>query len=855
MKAKTMKEQPKKKRQPKEQPKKAEPVKPLLLREKIVNFMTEKLVKNPGTIAIVILFIVGLSMWQTLRLTINYNQLELIPQNIPSVVATKQIAKLTGGYGNLFIALRGSDVPKMKKAADDITADLRIIPEVRQVSCRQDISFIRDHIAYFIDTTDLREAFKLTKKKIRTMIYKEMGAKEDDVETDNRLKELVEKYKNVNSKFVDDKYNIDSSKEMILIVIDANGIPNDLDFSRKLLDNVDKVLNKYSSSNKLGIKLKEAYGEKSKPDDKATITYGITGEFKITYEDSMQMERAIAPVSIVAFIGILLFLFIVLRRPSQVILLMITLVMSVIMTYGFAKITLGELNTITSILAAILMGFGIDFGLYFILRFREEVTNRGDLKESIRQTYLHAGTSSFFSAITSASSFFVLTLADFKGFSHFGLMAGGGVLITAVMMYVFLPALYLIIDRVKPDFKKSLITNYKETKKADRKHSPYPFAARILVVSILFTVGIAWFATRIEFNYDSRKFMTGDTPALILQDEIEKRFGRKGLPSVIYAPTLEEAKNLHDDLINKEKYPHIQQVISIFTIVPPMEQQKETREILDDIEKFIKKIQADSPESMNDILKGENKEIFSIVQKALKTKPFTMKDVPPDLLKQFRPIPESGEKGYFTLIVPKGSVTDSKQTVEFTKQVGTINVDGKEYHATGHMILMANLAMIVIHDGKIFPLFVGGIILLILLVAYRDQRALLFAMAPLFVGMIWMLGFMYIVDWKINYVNIVVFPVVMGFGISNGIYLYNRYLENRSVMFALRHSGAAVAGSNITALIGWASLFVSGHRGMISMAELAVFGLASALLVSFTLMPALLQFSEDRKILIPKGKG
>ncbi len=848
MKVKTIKDQPRKKKQPKEQPKKADPAKKILVREKIVNFLTEKLVKNPGTIAILILFIVGLSLLQTLRLTINYNQLELIPQNLPSVVATKQIAKLTGGYGNLFIALRGNDVKNMKKTADELSADLRKIPEVRAVTCRQDISFIRDHLAYFIEVDDLEEAFSLMRKKIRTMTREQLGAKSDDSETDTRLKELVDKYKNVNSKFVDDEYNIDSSKEMLLIVIDANGIPNDLDFSRKLLSNVDAVLKKFNDTNARGIKLREAYGDKQKPADKSEITFGITGEFKITFEDSMQMERAILPTSIVAFIGILLFLFFVLRRPSQVILLMITLVMSVIMTYGFAKITLGELNTITSILAAILMGFGIDFGLYFILRFREEFTNRGDLKESIRQTYLHAGTSSFFSAITSASSFFVLTLADFKGFSHFGLMAGGGVLITAVMMYVFLPALYLIIDRVKPDFKKSLIVNYKETKKADRLHKPYPFAGKILAVSILLTIGIAWFATRIEFNYDSRKFMTGDTPALILQDEIEKRFGRKGLPSVIYAPTIEEAKKLHDELANKEKYPHIQQIISIFTIVPPMEQQLRTREILNQIEKRL----VDVPK---ELVTGENKEIIGMVKKALKTKPFTMKDVPPDLLKQFRPITASGEKGYFTLIIPKGSVTDSRQTVEFTKQVGIINVDGKEYHATGHMILMANLAIIVIRDGKIFPLLVAGIILLIILLAYRDQRALVFAMAPLVVGMIWMLGLMYITDWKINYVNIVVFPVVLGFGISNGIYLYNRYLENRSVMFALRHSGAAVAGSTITALIGWASLFFSGHRGLHSMAELAVFGLASALVVSFTLMPALLQFSEDRKILIPKGKG
>jgi hypothetical protein len=278
-----------------------------------------------------------------------------------------------------------------------------------------------------------------------------------------------------------------------------------------------------------------------------------------------------------------------------------------------------------------------------------------------------------------------------------------------------------------------------------------------------------------------------------------------------------------------------------------MEQQLKTREILDQIQERLVEIPAD-------LMNGENRELFNIVKKSLATQPFTLKDVPEDLLKQFRPVPESGEKGYFTLIIPKGSVTDSKLTVEFTKQVGSIGVDGKTYYATGHMILMANLAMIVIRDGKIFPALVAGLVVLILLISYRDPRVAVFAMTPLLGGMIWMLALMYLFNWKINYTNIVVFPVVLGYGISCGIFIFNRYLESHSVMFALRHTGAAVAGSCITTLIGWASLFFSRHKGLTSMGSLAVFGISAALLVALTVMPSLMQYMEDKKILIPKSK-
>jgi len=815
------------------------------MKERIASVITDILYRNPGLIALVILILVGLSGWQMSKLTINYNQLELIPQDLPSVLATKRMFNLAGGYGNLFITLRGKDVPQMKRVADDLTAEIKKIPEVRSATCRQDVSFLRDHLAYYIDISDLNEAFSLMRKKIRALTREKLGVKSGDTETDEELKKLVEKYRNVNSKFVDDEYNIDPAREMILIVIQANGIPNDLDFSKKLLSDVSSVIEQYNKGNPRGAKLKEKYGEGLAPD--ATITYGITGEYKIAYDDSTHMKDALKPTSIVAFAGILLYLIILLRRPMQIILLMITLVMSIVMTFGFTRITLGELNTITAILGGILMGFGIDFGIHFMYRFRDEYSHRGDIYESLRQTILHTGLSSLISAATSSVSLFVLVLAAFKGFSHFGLIAGAGILIIAIMMYTFLPVAILLLNRFWPNFTKSLVVNYKEIDEADHLDKPYPFASRILAASLILTIGLAYFAPRIEFDYDSRTSVTGNTQALVLQDEIEKRFGRKGLPSVVYTDTLEEAKQLYDELSNKDKYPYVQQVVSIFSLAPPMEQQLKTREILDQMQERLVEIPAH-------LMTGENKELFDIVKKSLATQPFTVKDVPEDLLKQFRPVPESGEKGYFTLIIPKGSVTDSKLTVEFTKQVGVITMGGKNFYATGHMILMANLAMIVIRDGKIFPALVAGLILIILLISYRDPRALVFAMIPLLGGMVWMLGFMYLFNWKINYANIVVFPVVLGYGISCGIFILNRYLESHSVMFALRHTGAAVAGSCITTLIGWASLFFSMHKGLTSMGSLAVFGISAALLVALTVMPSLMQYSKDNKILIPKSK-
>jgi predicted RND superfamily exporter protein len=44
------------------------------------------------------------------------------------------------------------------------------------------------------------------------------------------------------------------------------------------------------------------------------------------------------------------------------------------------------------------------------------------------------------------------------------------------------------------------------------------------------------------------------------------------------------------------------------------------------------------------------------------------------------------------------------------------------------------------------------------------------------------------------------------------------------------------------------------HKGLTSMGSLAVFGISAALLVALTVMPSLMQYTKDKKILIPKSK-
>jgi hypothetical protein len=141
------------------------------------------------------------------------------------------------------------------------------------------------------------------------------------------------------------------------------------------------------------------------------------------------------------------------------------------------------------------------------------------------------------------------------------------------------------------------------------------------------------------------------------------------------------------------------------------------------------------------------------------------------------------------------------------------------------------------------------LILLVVLLTldFGSLKSALVALIPLVLGVGVMLGAMTEMDFSLNLMNVVVFPIVLGYGVSHGVYLMHRFHEGASPVQALRSVGLAVACSTLTTLAGWLALTAAAHRGLRSMGILACIGMTATLLVTFTLMPTVLQLLHDRR--------
>jgi uncharacterized protein len=906
----------------------------------LISIICHILLLRPFITLAVLFLLIGLSVQQSFKLSINSNQIDLLPANGTEVIKTKEVIEMIGGNGFYIVALKIKDEKgrdkkilsavdakkkgnlelfasemaeaekikqdnldyytrnerKIKRYADKLYAELIKDKDIRYISYKYDTSFLKDRLPLYIKSHDMREARSRIKRKIDEEIEKlnPFYINLTGEEYNPTFDDILSKYQRLAKRDVFDAYNIAPDKGMLLLLVKPEGSFLDLNFTRNLETKIKKVVS--------DMKLEEK-----------GIHVAYSGSYKLNLDDYDSLVDALKPISIASLIGITLLLFIFFRNPIFIFVLVISLLTGVAITFGITGLVIGRLNTVTTIMAAVLMGLGIDYGIQFLYRFREEFTLRDDFMTSVTETIFHTGIASLISACTTASAFLVLTFSDFRGFSEFGIIALYGIIIIGLCMY-FVTALQIaILFRVAPSLKRFFYMNQKESEESTFAYRFFAKPRMVLIISIGTIVVISLFAPLVKFNYSGRDLLLENQESLLIYDEIGDRFDVSSDPQAIVTDTLEKSEAVFDFFtpVPEKMQDSVDQVVSIWNIIPPENQQRENLHILKQIKNDLKYMKPS-------MIKEEHKKHLPTVDKYLTVKDFTYYDVPEIFTTQFTEVPTSKIKGHMLFIYPKVALWHGKDLLNFYNNVGkfeypliskrTLNailystdidldknsddhVNGKftsEEEATilriansaskeelekmtilpltaqlivekrpfksieemrsiketaytaGSVILFAKLAMIVQGEAPLAVGFTLLIVLIILIAFYRDLIAAVLSLFPLLVGLLVMVGIMGIFGAKINFFNVLVFPIVIGYGIQNGIYIYYRFMEEKNVGRTLSRVGPAIIASTLTTLVGWGVLLIAQHRGLHSVGVVASIGIGSSLLVALTLLPSLL---------------
>ncbi|MFT3826781.1 MAG: MMPL family transporter [Chitinophagaceae bacterium] len=186
-----------------------------------------------------------------------------------------------------------------------------------------------------------------------------------------------------------------------------------------------------------------------------------------------------------------------------------------------------------------------------------------------------------------------------------------------------------------------------------------------------------------------------------------------------------------------------------------------------------------------------------------------------------------------------------------------------EMHYSGLPLIRTNLATKVAREMQLFLL--GSFLLsaLILLIFFRSVSATVLSLVVVIIGVLWSLGTMQWLGYKITLLNALIPPLIVVIGIPNCIYFLNKYhtsyistteagvaIEKRkhtALIEMISRMGIVTLFCNIAAAIGFAVFALTKSAILQEFGVVAGINIMALFFISLILIPCVLSFLPDPK--------
>lgn len=633
-----------------------------------------------------------------------------------------------------------------------------------------------------------------------------------------------------------------------------------------------------------------------KPEFKG-IHGGLTGVPVLEYEEMATSKGDIGIATILSLSLTVILLLFAFRGLLNVIAAMVSLIVGICLSFGFATLAVGHLNILSMVFAIMLIGLGIEYGIQVVLRYQEELKGGvGDL-EAIETGLSSNIRSIIMAAATVALAFATFAFTDFKGIAELGIIAAGGVFICVIATFTVLPSMLVLLERFRkaPGTVNTRLSGAPETRELHQRTFFRIIFARpkaVIGATLLLALICLYPALTMRFDYNLMNLQAKGLQSVEYAYKLMRSKENSGYFAVVTAKDTAEERSLTERL---EKLPSVDHVVSRRTFVPDQQSEKlaelaALRQVMADVrpvpyeenlqvmalptvfenfrdrvDKLKRSLEArKAPESppvaafmttldgfFSTLEKEKDKNALGMLREfqgsmfaelpdklrmmkeSLEAAPITAADVPQQLLQRF-----VGKSGKLLLqVTPKKEIFEREPLQEFVSQVKSIVP-----HATGEPIMVFE-SLSVLRDAYLKAFiyaFIG--IAAILLINFKSIRYALLGTVPLVAGLLLMIGGMHLIGVSFNSANIIVLPLILGVGIDSAIYIINRYRQGNETpaQVTTRSAGIGVFLNALTILFSFGALMVAHHQGVFSIGAVMSLGMVASVAAFLIFLPALL---------------
>lgn len=796
-----------------------------------------------------------------LKLTVDTDIASLLPESNENVQALRALQESVGGETVMEVAIRSSSFKANKAFAEDlIEKSLALHDERRdqsfisQVEYRRDTDVLRDNALFLATDSELDQIIGFLEDEIEQAreeanpFYVDF---EDEFEDDDGSGVSDEgdlgSFRETYDELIPTEYPVNRDSTLMVLKMYPTGSQSDIGYLEDLFEAFDTLITSMEPTSyhsdmevRFGGRLKRHLTEFESimGDVFNSFATGFSGVIFLVllyffFKKYFHYRQGHRDDQLHGFFSHLF------RSPVPILVIGVPLLISLAWTFGIAYWALGTLNTMTSVLFVILFGLGIDYGIHYYARYIELRSVGRSVEKALLEAYSKTGAAILVSALTTASALFILVIAEFRGFSEFGLISGTGILLALVAMLYVMPSILTLFER----WGWILLVERSDENGVRPIFRRYPFAKWIVSISTLVSVVVLFYSSNLRFEYEFAKlepefpeyesfrdFSSG-------VDESDRRN-----PAYIITETEEDLFEVMDTLrARKESNPE-SMILSVeafqerFTENSAAAEQK-----LDRIAEVRSLLQ-------NPFLVDQEDENLDILRRASQSTERLSRDQIPDFLMN-RFVTQDGGIGKFLIVYPNEGLSDGRRSIAFKNEIGEVSVSsGRVYHAGSTSIVAAEMLDLMIDESPYMVSATFLIVLIFMFYSFRSFRWGLIAMIPLLIGFLFLFGIMIVTGFKFNFYNLVVLPAILGIGCDNGVHIAHRYrVEGRNSMWnVLSSTGQHITVGSLTTMMGFAGLLFTAHPGLQSIGVMAVVGIGMTLFTALTFLPALVQLLEDK---------
>ncbi len=599
------------------------------------------------------------------------------------------------------------------------------------------------------------------------------------------------------------------------------------------------------------------------PEWRESLQIDFFGPHIESAEGVLEIRGDVMFTSIISLLAVMILFFAAFRQPEALIFVGLPLVVGVIWTLGFASLFVDRITQVTFPFVAILLGLGIDFSIHLYNRYLEEMRAGARVDKALRQAITHTGPTILAGAITTGLAFFALALTQFQGFRELGLFGGIGIFMSLLAVATTVPPLMVVFSGMSARVRGPVASL--GLKKITYTVQSYPRMAVAGGLCIAAFLGIH--ATNASFHEDFQTFRQPSVSYERLTQRIVEQFD---VPSnqvlvIIQEESLEEALRTNDRVYQRIQAARdtygLVGVDSLRMIYPSPETQLASLQRLerlptDRIAQEIRLASLEHPELPEEYFNPFLERLRHLQAKASealeKREPLIGLERTDDrsFVEAVRGyVSLDPEQGVYRIITrvypPKDSWVDEVPS-PFVNAIS----DGLRHPPVilGSAVVSSEINQMIVEDLTKVVLIVLIAVVLYLAFYFRSFGRAFLSMIPVAFAMLCILGAMELLGLRLNYVNLIAIPLIVGIGVDSGIHLLSRFFENdgHNMRLAIERTGRAIVITSLTTIFAFGSLSLAGFSGVREIGIMLIVGTMATLFASLVFLPSVLRLLDPR---------